>query len=90
MMTRARLLAVNHVAVELGEAEEALDFYGHIFEVELRGGRSGMAFIDAGNQFIASPRAGWNRPMSTSHRPRGERQESRPAGSLGGCRDTAG
>ncbi len=67
MMPRARLLAVNHVAVEVGEAEEAFDFYGRIYEVELRGGGPRMAFIDAGDQFIASPRAGWNRPTSTPH-----------------------
>jgi len=53
MTPRARLVGFNHVAVEVGDIEEALDFYGRIFEVELRGRGHGMAFIDAGDQFIA-------------------------------------
>lgn len=53
MTSRARLVGFNHVAVVVGDIEEALDFYGRIFEVELRGRGRGMAFIDAGDQFIA-------------------------------------
>ena len=53
MTPRARLVGFNHVAVEVGDIEEALDFYGRIFEVELRGRGPGMAFIDAGDQFVA-------------------------------------
>ncbi|HWQ02294.1 MAG TPA: VOC family protein [Gaiellaceae bacterium] len=51
-MTRA--VGINHVAVEVGDLDEALAFYGRIFELSLRGrhGRS-MAFIDLGDQFIA-------------------------------------
>jgi catechol 2,3-dioxygenase-like lactoylglutathione lyase family enzyme len=51
--TRARLIGVNHVALEVGDLEEALAFYGAIFEVELRGRIPGMAFVDMGDQFIA-------------------------------------
>lgn len=50
---RARLVGFNHVAVEVGDLEEALRFYDRLFEVELRGRAPGMAFIDAGDQFIA-------------------------------------
>jgi lactoylglutathione lyase len=53
MKHRARLVGFNHVAREVGDIEEALDFYGRLFEVELRGRSSRMAFIDAGDQFIA-------------------------------------
>jgi lactoylglutathione lyase len=53
MTPLARLVGFNHVAVEVGDVEEALDFYGRIFEVELRGRSPGMAFIEAGDQFIA-------------------------------------
>jgi predicted enzyme related to lactoylglutathione lyase len=53
MKHRARLVGFNHVALEVGDIEEALDFYGRLFEVELRGRSSRMAFIDAGDQFIA-------------------------------------
>lgn len=52
-MQRARLVGFNHVALEVGDIEEALDFYGRLFEVELRGRGQKMAFIDAGDQFIA-------------------------------------
>jgi len=53
MAKRARLVGINHVALEVGDLEEALDFYGRIFDIELRGRVSGMAFIDIGDQFIA-------------------------------------
>ena len=36
-----------------GDIEEALEFYGRLFDVKLRGRSRGMAFIDAGDQFIA-------------------------------------
>jgi lactoylglutathione lyase len=50
----ARLVGINHVALEVGDLEEALTWYGRFFEFELRG-RAGshMAFIDMGDQFIA-------------------------------------
>jgi catechol-2,3-dioxygenase len=50
----ARLVGVNHVALEVGDLDEALSWYGRFFEFELRG-RHGqrMAFIDMGDQFIA-------------------------------------
>jgi catechol 2,3-dioxygenase-like lactoylglutathione lyase family enzyme len=53
MEVRAKLVGFNHIALEVGDLEEALDFYGRIFEFELRGRSSGMAFIDAGDQFLA-------------------------------------
>ena len=52
-MTRARLVGINHVAIEVGDVEEALEWYGRIFELELRGRGRAMAFIDIGDQFIA-------------------------------------
>ncbi|QIN81305.1 VOC family protein [Rubrobacter tropicus] len=53
MEERARLVGFNHVAVEVDDVDEALDFYGRIFDFELRGRGPKMAFIDAGDQFIA-------------------------------------
>jgi lactoylglutathione lyase len=53
MASRARLIGFNHVAIEVGDLEEALQFYGRLFEIELRGRGRGMAFVDAGDQFIA-------------------------------------
>jgi catechol 2,3-dioxygenase-like lactoylglutathione lyase family enzyme len=52
-MSPARLVGINHVALEVGDLEEALSFYGRLFEIELRGRVPGMAFIDIGDQFIA-------------------------------------
>ena len=48
-----RLVGINHVALEVGDLEAALEFYGSIFEIGLRGREPGMAFIDMGDQFIA-------------------------------------
>jgi catechol 2,3-dioxygenase-like lactoylglutathione lyase family enzyme len=44
---------MNHVALEVGDVDEALDFYGQIFELELRGRAGRMAFVDMGDQFLA-------------------------------------
>jgi catechol 2,3-dioxygenase-like lactoylglutathione lyase family enzyme len=48
-----RLVGINHVAVEVGDIDEALEFLGGIFEVTLRGRMAGMAFVDMGDQFLA-------------------------------------
>jgi predicted enzyme related to lactoylglutathione lyase len=50
---KAKLVGINHVALEVGDLEEALAFYGRLFDVELRGRAGNMAFIDMGDQFIA-------------------------------------
>ena len=52
-MAKPRLIGFNHVALEVGDLEQALDFYGSIFDFELRGRVPGMAFLDAGDQFLA-------------------------------------
>ena len=49
----ARLVGINHVALEVGSVDDALEFYGRIFDLELRGRAGRMAFIDIGDQFIA-------------------------------------
>ncbi len=48
-----RLIGINHVALEVGDIEEALAFYGKIFRFTLRGRGKGQAFIDMGDQFLA-------------------------------------
>ena len=53
MADRAKLIGFNHVAIEVGDIEEALEFYGRLFGLELRGRGPRMAFIDAGDQFLA-------------------------------------
>ena len=44
---------MNHIALEVGDIDEALAFYGRLFEFKLRGKSDRMAFIDLGDQFIA-------------------------------------
>jgi catechol-2,3-dioxygenase len=53
MTERPRLLGVNHVALEVGDVEDALAFYGRFFDFELRGRSPAMAFLDMGDQFLA-------------------------------------
>jgi catechol 2,3-dioxygenase-like lactoylglutathione lyase family enzyme len=49
-----RLVGINHVALEVGDIDDALQWYGRLFELELRGRHgSRMAFVDMGDQFIA-------------------------------------
>jgi catechol 2,3-dioxygenase-like lactoylglutathione lyase family enzyme len=48
-----RLIGINHVALEVGDIEAALAFYGKIFRFTLRGRGKGQAFIDMGDQFLA-------------------------------------
>ena len=50
---KARVVGVNHVALEVGDIDEALAFYGSLFEFKLRGKNDGAAFIDLGDQFLA-------------------------------------
>ena len=50
---KARAVGFNHVVLEVGDIEEALAFYGRLFEFKLRGKSSTSAFIDLGDQFLA-------------------------------------
>jgi len=49
---KAKALGINHVVLEVGDIEDALDFYGKIFDFSLRGKSETKAFIDLGDQFI--------------------------------------
>lgn len=51
--TKPRAIGFNHIALEVGDIEEALAFYGRLFTFELRGRNDSIAFIDLGDQFIA-------------------------------------
>ena len=50
---RARLVGINHVALEVGDIDAALEFYGSLFEFDLRGRSETSAFLDMGDQFLA-------------------------------------
>jgi catechol 2,3-dioxygenase-like lactoylglutathione lyase family enzyme len=47
-----RLVGINHLVLEVTDLDEALDFYGRVFDFELRGRVRSMAFIDMGDQFL--------------------------------------
>jgi catechol 2,3-dioxygenase-like lactoylglutathione lyase family enzyme len=49
---KPRLIGINHVAIEVGDIDEALEWYGRIFDFTLRGRNERSAFIDMGDQFI--------------------------------------
>jgi lactoylglutathione lyase len=67
VMARPRLVGLNHIALEVGDIGEALEFYGRIFEFELRGRGGRMAFIDMGDQFIALAAGRTQAPDSHRH-----------------------
>jgi predicted enzyme related to lactoylglutathione lyase len=62
----ARLVGINHVALEVGSIDEALAFWEAVFgALELRGRLSRMAFVDLGDQFVALAEG---RPQPERHR----------------------
>jgi lactoylglutathione lyase len=50
---KARVVGFNHIALEVGDIEQALAFYARIVDFTLRGKSEDMAFIDLGDQFLA-------------------------------------
>jgi len=48
----ARLMGINHLVLEVGSLEEALEFYEAIFDIDLRGQTDSKAFLDMGDQFL--------------------------------------
>lgn len=63
----AKLVGINHVALEVGNVDEALEWYGRIFDFELRGREPGMVFVDMGDQFIAISQGRTQPPDSHRH-----------------------
>jgi hypothetical protein len=62
----ARLVGINHVAVQVGDLDEMLEFLGKLVDrLELRGRSGGMAFVDMGDQFLALERAA--EPVAAGH-----------------------
>jgi lactoylglutathione lyase len=60
------MVGINHIALAVGDVDEAVEFYGRIFELELRGRVPGMAFLDMGDQFLAL--AEGDDPVADRHR----------------------
>jgi lactoylglutathione lyase len=64
----AKLVGINHVALEVGDVDEAIAWYGRFFELELRGRIADrMAFVDMGDQFIALARGRTQPPDAARH-----------------------
>jgi predicted enzyme related to lactoylglutathione lyase len=53
MAEKARLIGVNHVALEVGDVEDAVALYERLFDFTMRGRGRRMAFVDMGDQFLA-------------------------------------
>jgi catechol 2,3-dioxygenase-like lactoylglutathione lyase family enzyme len=47
------MVGINHIALAVGDVDEAVDFYGRVFDLTLRGRSGRMAFLDMGDQFLA-------------------------------------
>ncbi len=63
----ARAVGINHIALEVGSIDEALAFYGRLFDIELRGRGGRMAFVDMGDQFIALAEGRTQAPDASRH-----------------------
>ena len=63
----ARAIGINHVALEVDDVDAALEFYGRIFELTLRGRSPAMAFVDLGDQFVALARGRTQPPDRGRH-----------------------
>ena len=62
----ARLVGINHVAVQVGDVDEMLAFLAKLVDdLQLRGRSGGMAFVDLGDQFIALERVA--EPVASGH-----------------------
>ena len=64
---KARLVGINHVALEVGSIDQALSFYGNLFQFSLRGKSARMAFIDMGDQFVALSEGRTQLPDAARH-----------------------
>jgi lactoylglutathione lyase len=63
-----KLVGMNHIALEVGDIDEALAFWESLFgELTLRGRGRQMAFIDMGDQFIALSRGRTQPPDGARH-----------------------
>ena len=67
MRRKAKILGINHVVLEVGNLEEALAFYGALFDFTLRGRNPHNAFIDMGDQFIQLRRDRTQEPDGARH-----------------------
>ncbi|HEV8391172.1 MAG TPA: VOC family protein [Dongiaceae bacterium] len=67
MPRKARAVGFNHVALIVGDIDQALEFYGRLFEFTLRGRDADSAFIDLGDQFLAFQKGPERSPNDGHH-----------------------
>jgi lactoylglutathione lyase len=61
------MVGINHIALQVGDVDEAVEFYGRIFEIDVRGRLPGMAFLDMGDQFLALAQTDQPNPHGGEH-----------------------
>ena len=64
---KARAVGINHVALEVGDIDEALEFYGGFLEFDIRSRSENAAFIYFGDQFINFARGRSQEPDGKRH-----------------------
>lgn len=64
---KARAVGINHVALEVGDIDEALEFYGSFLEFEVESRSDSAAFIYFGDQFINFSRGRSQAPDDRRH-----------------------
>jgi lactoylglutathione lyase len=64
---KACAVGFNHIALEVGDIEEALAYYGRLFDFKLRGKSNDSAFIDLGDQFLALQKGRTQAPDDGRH-----------------------
>ena len=64
---RARAVGINHIALEVGEIDEALEFYGSFLEFDVQSRSENAAFIYFGDQFINFSRGRRQGPDDDRH-----------------------
>ena len=64
---KSRVVGFNHVALEVGDVDQALAFYGEFLDFELRSRSENMAFIDLGDQFLALSKGRRQAPDDDRH-----------------------
>jgi len=64
---KAKVIGFNHIALEVGDTDEALAFYGRLFDFKLRSRTESAAFIDLGDQFLALQKGRRQTPDDDRH-----------------------
>ncbi len=66
-MSRPRPIGINHVALEVGDVDAAIEFYGRLFELREVERHGNAAFIELGDQFIALMQGRAQPPDASRH-----------------------